>query len=315
MSNQSMSVKQILITMLGLFFLLIGASCLISIFDDTLADVSVLVFTLCFFSIICWAGIFIMGLRRFPLYYSIGPVLLVTIVLYVVAKPKVENTATQNKIATAEVSKFNLMLMNRLSHAEQIQPLTADALKPLATGHMGVLEGFLKHVLADYYQLQLTHSIASTKAMEQLLSPNYLAANDGLSKAQNELASIRTINADTHAKTEDLLVEAKAEASLLNVPDGIRKNFTLSFFDGLERRQEQLKITLEYETKIFSSIDKLYAVLRKYRKDWLVEDNQFAFKTELAYREFYTVQLELNQVVQEYQRYQMRNLQRVKQTQ
>lgn len=315
MSTQPASFKQIVLTIGGLLCLLASATVFHSLFDGTLDSVPVLIFLLCFNGIVSWAGIFMLGLRRFPLSYSITPTLLLCAGLYVVVKPVVENTAAQSKIAAAEVTKFNLLLINRMMNPEQLKLLTADELKPLSTGHMGVLEGYLKKVLGDFYQLQLEQQRVSAGALDALLNPVLLAEEQGIIRAQANLEKLKAITTNTNTKTQELLINTKAEASLLDVPDAIRKDFTHSFFNGLEKRQEQLKISLDYETKMYNAIAKLYDVLAKYRKDWTIENEQFTFKTELAYRDFYTVQLELNQAVKEYQSYHARNIERAKRAQ
>ncbi len=304
LSTQTPSFKSIAMAILGLLLILISTGITAMFFVDGGESVQALVFWLCLSSFSLWAGLFLVGMRRLPFYYSITTTIVVSLVIFVLAKGVITDNIVQSKIVISEVTALSKSLADRFDHPEQLKPLTDKETKPLATGHRGKIEGFMKNVLADAYHLQLHQFAASQELYGQLMIAEDLGTEQGFQQAQANLAKLIAVTEDSQSKLANLPNDAFNKLSALEVPPGMSTQLTASFFQGLQLRLQILVESMERQLKVYKAISAMHRELAKYRKDWSVVNGQIRFKTELAYRDFYTAQLEHMQAAEELQHFQ-----------
>lgn len=304
MSTQTPSFKSIALAILGLLLILFSTGITAMFFIDGGESIQSVVYWLCLISFTFWFGFLLLGMRRFPLHYSINTTIVLIVTIFVLAKRVVDDNALQSKVVVSEISLMSKSLAERFDHPEKLKQLTENELKPIATGHRGKLEGFMKNVLAEAYHLQLNQYLASHELYDQLMVADNLGTEQGFQQARADLAQLTSLTEETKAQMSNLPSNAMTKLSLLHVPPATSRQLTYSFFQGLQLRLQLLVENMERQLKVYNAIAAMHRELAKYRKDWSVVNGQIRFKTELAYRDFYTAQLEHMQAVEELQHFQ-----------
>jgi len=302
-TTQTPSFKSIGLAILGLLFILFSTAITTYFFLSGGESVQALGFWMCVLSFTFWFGFYALGMRRLPIQYSIGTTAVLIVTIFVFAKRVIDDNVLQSKVVATEITLMSKSLAERFEHPEQLKPLAPSELQPAAHGTRGVFESEMKKTLADLYHLQLNQYLLDQQLYNQLIVLNNLENEASFKQAQADLAKLTSLTEDTKTKLANLTNDAQAKLTAHDIPDSAILDLLNSFLRGLDVRQQQLIESLDYQLKVYYTIAAMHRELLKYRKDWTIVNGQLRFKAELAYRDFYTAQLEHMQAVEDLTRY------------